>query len=296
MLASCSSIRETGVSEDGTTRQVSVPVVGEVEVPVDPERVVLLRAMDAGNAFLLDANVIGVNESVADSDYINSDEHQDVEYLEYGDIDSLRELDPDLIVTFSGDENVEEYQDIAPTIPLNYQTDSSNKFRERIYLNQLLFLGVVLNREDEAEQLGYDWLDHMASYRQDLNMETNEVDALVLTQEESQDEFYVYGPYQSYASEVVYDVLNFNTSDSAEEIIAEGPVTEWEIEDFNNVEADYVFISMHNRENQENLKREFADTLGIQEGHVILLDYENYMPNDLHSIEQQTENIIDELN
>lgn len=120
MLASCSSVRETGVSEDGATRQVSVPVVGEMEIPAEPERVVLMRPMDAGNAFLLDANVIGVNESVADSDYINSDEHQDLEYLEYGDVESLRDLDPDLIVTFSGDENVEAYQDIAPTVPLNY--------------------------------------------------------------------------------------------------------------------------------------------------------------------------------
>lgn len=155
---------------------------------------------------------------------------------------------------------------------------------------------MVLNREDEAEQLGYDWLDYMASYRQDLNMETTELDALVLTEAESQDAFHAHGPYQSYASEVVYDVLNFNTSDSAEELIAEGPVTEWNIEDFNGVEVDYVFISMHDFEHQEDLKRAFANTMDIRESHVILLDYESYMSNDLHSIEQQTENIIDELN
>lgn len=293
ILASCNSIRETGVSSDGAVRQISVPVIGEVEVPSEPERVVLMRAMDAGNASLFDAEVVGVNESLKGSEYIDTDSFQDVTYLEYGDIEGIRELDPDLIVTFSGDEYFEDYADIAPAIPLNYQTDALNKFRERIYLNQLLFLGVILNHEDEAEEMGFQWIDDLTSYRREMNTDTSQLDALVLVQSESETGFHVYGPHQSYATEVVYDVLDFNISDTAEDLILDGPVEEYSADTFDTVETDYVFISVRDSQNNEMLKSQFADLLEVNESHVILLEFDNYVANDLQSIEKQTENIID---
>lgn len=293
ILSACNSIRETGVSEDGTVRQVSIPIIGEMEIPAKPERVVLMRAMDAGNASLLNADVVGVNASIENSEYIDDDSN--VSYLEYGDVDSLRALDPDLIVTFSADEYIEEYQDIAPVIPLNYQSDTLNKFRERIYLNQLLFLGVVLNQEDTAESLGHEWVDDLVSYRREMTVDTSMLDALVLVQNESESGFYVYGPYQSYGTEVVYDVLDFNITDSVSELIEQGPVVEHEMADFSAVDTDYAVISVRDLSKSSELKSGFAEVLNIDKSRVILVNFDNYIANDLQSIEKQTEEIIEQI-
>lgn len=293
LLAGCNSIKETGVSEDGDQRQISIPVVGEMEIPASPERVVLMRAMDAGNAALLGADIAGVNDSVKNSDYL--DDMGEVTYLEYGDIESLRALKPDLIITFSGDDYIEEYENIAPTIPLNYQSDRLNKFRERIYLNQLLFLGVILNEEEQAEQLGFDWIDSLSSYRRELNVNAEDSDALVLVQDDTEEQFYVYGPYQSYGTEAVYDVFGFNISDSVQDLISEGPIVERTMEDFKNTEADYIFVSVKDPDQQNTLKSQFAETLGVDESHVILLKHDDYVANDLQSIEEQSRDIIEKL-
>ena len=290
ILSACSSFRETGVSEDGSVRQIMTEHTEEIEIPAEPERVVLLRAIDAGNASLLGGNVAGVTDVVRGTRLAEEALGEDVAYLEHGDIEALKTLDPDLIITFTPDEYLFEYQDIAPTVQINYSTSAFSPFRDRLYLAHLYNLGVILNRQEEAEALGDEWLEETTRLQREVGSLTMDKKALVLV--EGPDAYYIYGRHSAFGTEAVYDVLGFQMDDPLEEELQEGPieVSLGELEDY---EADYVFVST--RETDSGVDREIARVMDIDEAHVIMQDYDDYRLNDLISIEMQTEDIIERI-
>ena len=75
VLTGCSNFREVSVSEDGGDRRIKIDNTGEVEIPADPERLVLLRPVDVLNAHLLDGNISAVTAGVEDNTFVN--EHLD---------------------------------------------------------------------------------------------------------------------------------------------------------------------------------------------------------------------------
>ncbi|WP_342387442.1 ABC transporter substrate-binding protein [Salinicoccus bachuensis] len=290
ILSACSSFRETGVSEDGAVRQIMTEHTEEIEIPAEPERVVLFRAIDAGNASLLAGNVAGVTDVVRDTRLADEVLDEDVVYLEHGDLEALKALDPDLIITFTPDEYLFEYQDIAPTVQINYSTSAFSPFRDRLYLAHLYNLGVILNRQEEAEALGDEWLEETTRLQREVGSLTMDKKAMVLV--EGPDSHYIYGRHSSFGTEAVYDVLGFQMDDPLEEVLEGGPV-EVSIGDLADYEAEYVFINT--RETDSGVDSKVAETMGIDEENVIMQDYDDYRLNDLISIEMQAEDIIERI-
>ena len=167
VLTGCSNFREVSVSEDGEDRRIKIDNTGEVEIPADPERLVLLRPVDVLNAHLLDGNISAVT---ADRGQHFVNEHlDDVVYIEYEDLDAVRDIDPDVIVTSSQDVYSTDYEDIAPTLPLNYSGELLNAYGDRIYLIQLHKMGVILGEQEKAAELADDWMERMTEHRRELS-------------------------------------------------------------------------------------------------------------------------------
>lgn len=290
-ISGCSSFRETGVSEDGTIRQIMTEHTEEIEVPANPERIVLFRAIDAGNASLLEGEVVGVNELVGNSKFSDEFMEEDVTYLEHGDLEALEALDPDLIVTYAPDEHFFDYQEIAPTIQVNYSTSAFSPFRERLYLTHLFNLGVIINKQDEAEQLGDEWLEDTTRLQREASGIVSGQTAMVLTEDE--DGYYLHDQYSSFGTEAVYDVLKFGVPGSVTEELNEHGSTVQTPQELGALDADYVFINT--KTHDESIKTEVAEATGISEDNVFLLDYDSYRLNDLISVRAQTEEIIDML-
>lgn len=289
-LSACSSFRETGVSEDGSVRQIMTEHTEEIEIPADPERVVLLRPIDAGNASLLGGDVAGVVDAVRDTRLAEEVLEEDVAYLEHGDIEALKALDPDLIITFTPDDYLFEYQEIAPTVQINYSTAAFSPFRDRLYLAHLYNLGVILNKQEEAEALGDEWLEETTRLQREVGGLTMDRKALVLV--EGPDSYYIYGRHSAFGTEAVYDVLGFQMDEDLEEALEDGPV-EVSIDDLDGYEADHVFVNT--RQQDDGLDTEIAQVMGIDEENVIMQDYDDYRLNDLISIEMQVEDIIERI-
>lgn len=287
VMAACSSFRETGVSEDGSLRQIMTEHTEQIDIPSDPKRVVLFRTIDAGNAHLFGSNVVGVSDVVRDT-RLAARLGDDVTYLENGDIEALEALDPDLIVTFAPDEYLFQYQDIAPTVQMSYGASSFSPFRDRLYLTHLHNLGVVLNKQSEAEVLGDEWLEETSRFQREAGEAIVDSRAIVLV--EASGSYYVYGQYSAFGTEAVYDVLDFQMDPALEEKLQGGPF-EVVPGDLDAYEADYVFVNT--KDADSGLNKEIADVMGIPEDHVIMQDYADYRLNDLISIEMQTEDIIE---
>ncbi|MCG1010816.1 ABC transporter substrate-binding protein [Salinicoccus sp. ID82-1] len=290
VMSACSSFRETGVSEDGTIRQIMTEHTEEIDIPSDPDRVVLFRTTDAGNADLLGGNVVGVSNIVKGTQLAKEHLDEGITYLEHGDLEALKALDPDLIVTFAPDEYVFQYEEIAPTVQMSYTASPFSPFRDKLYLTHLHNLGVVLNKQAEAEALGDEWLEETTRFQREAGEAVIDSQALVLV--EASGSYYAYGRYSAFGTEAVYDVLNFQMDEALEEKLREGPF-EVDIADLDAYEADYVFVNT--KDMDSGVARKIADVMGIQEDHVIMQDYEDYRLNDLISIEMQVEAILEQI-
>ncbi|MBF0754659.1 hypothetical protein E4T89_10440 [Jeotgalicoccus nanhaiensis] len=293
LLTGCSSFREIDISEDGETRRITTEDTNEIDIPANPESIVLFRTIDPGNAALLGFDVSGINEGLENNGTVEDAFGTEVTYLEPGDLESLKEIKPDLIVTYSPDEYFEEYQKIAPSIRITYSSGIMSPFSPRAYLTQLYYLGVILNKEDEANKIGDEWEAETTVLKRELNEQADDKQALVAVEHE--DGYLLYNEYMSYGTEAVYDVLGFQMDESAKNDLQENLFDVKQPENFNAFETDYIFVNVENTAD-EALQQQFSEALGIPAAHVILLNRDDYITNDLISVRKQTEYIVDKVN
>ncbi|WP_099205385.1 AraC family transcriptional regulator [Scatolibacter rhodanostii] len=136
---------ESDIEQTGT-RVVSTST-GEVEVPVNPQRVVVQYLM--GDVVALGITPVGVSDvydGAAFSDLVA--DSVSLGWFPEWEEESVMKLDPDLILVI-GDENVEKYNKIAPTILIPYDTMTQSE--------RITFMGDVLNRQEEAAKLLSDY-------------------------------------------------------------------------------------------------------------------------------------------
>lgn len=292
VLSGCSNFREVSVSEDGEERRIMVDNSGEMEIPANPERLVLLRPPDVLNAHLLDGNISAVTSSVKDNTFVN--EHlDDVEYIEYGDFEVIRNVDPDVIVTSSQDSYSTDYGEIAPTLPLNYSNELMSTYRDRIYLIQLDKMGVILGEQEKAAELADGWLERMTEHRRELAFDPGTLEAVVLVQ--GDDGFYLYDEYSSYGTEVMYDVLNFNVAEDAQDAMDEAPFRQFEIPELEGIETDYVLVNKQPGTDADALREELSGALGVGGERILIVPANDFITNDLISLEGQTNTILEQL-
>lgn len=102
---------------------------GPVEVPADPQRVIVYLSF-AGHAMKLGANLVGVDQwtmmNPRYAEYLT-----DTEEISDEDLEEIIELDPDLIIGLSSMKNLEKMKEIAPTVTFTYgKLDYLSQFLE----------------------------------------------------------------------------------------------------------------------------------------------------------------------
>lgn len=293
ILAGCSSFREIDVSEDGELRRITTEDTSEIDIPAEPKRIVLFRSIDPGNAKLLGYEAAAVNSELENNNTIENELGQEVIYLQAGDIESLKEIQPDLIVTYSPDEHFDDYSEIAPTIRLTYSAGILSPFSPRTYLTQLYYLGVILNKEDEANRIGDELEAETTVIKRELKEQVDDQFALVVSSHD--DGFMLYNEYMGYGTEAVYDVLGFQMDEEAKKDVEDNLFEVKTPAEFSDFETDYIFVNTDNT-SDDSIKLEFSKALDIPESHVILVNKDDFITNDLISIRQQSEFIVDQLN
>jgi len=292
ILTGCSNFREVSVSEDGEDRRIKIDNTGEVEIPADPERLVLLRPVDVLNAHLLDADISAVTAGVENNTFVN--EHlEDVDFIEYEDLEAVREVNPDVIVTSSQDVHSTDYEKIAPTLPLNYSGELLSTYRDRIYLIQLNKMGVILGQQEKAAALADGWMERMTEHRRELSFNPAALEAAVLVQGE--DGFYLYNEYSAYGTEVMYDVLNFNVAEDVQDAIGEAPFNQFDVSELEGIDTDYILVNKKPETDAEALRGELSDALDVEGERILIVSADDFITNDLISLEGQTNIILEQL-
>lgn len=205
---------------------------GPVEVPADPQRVVVLSSF-AGNVMALDVDVVGV-DSWSKMNPRWDKELKDVEEVTDESLEKIIELDPDLIVGLSNIKNVEKLNEIAPTVTYTYGKVD--------YLTQHIEIGKLLNKEKEATEWVDDFKKRAQTAGNDIKAKIGE-DTTVSVIESFNKQLYVYGNNWGRGTEILYQEMDLKMPEKVKEQALEPGYFALSTEVMPEYAGDYLIIS-----------------------------------------------------
>ncbi|NBD26619.1 ABC transporter substrate-binding protein [Paenibacillus sp. T1] len=122
---------------------------GDIQVPKHPKRIVDLTTFYTGYFLVLGAKPVGVGEGAMGNPYFKGMLDGAVSIGDDASPEKILELKPDLIVTYSGTEGIEQLEQIAPVVAIEYG--------KKNYKDQLLDFGKLTGKENEAKQWIGQW-------------------------------------------------------------------------------------------------------------------------------------------
>jgi len=120
---------------------------GDVQVPKHPQRVVDLTNFYTGFFLKLGVKLVGVGDGAMGNPYFQGMLDGVVSVGSDNSPEKILALKPDLIVTYTGVEGIDQLQQIAPVVAIEYG--------KKNYKDQMLDFGKLTGKETEAKQ----WVD-----------------------------------------------------------------------------------------------------------------------------------------
>ncbi|CAH2461209.1 MULTISPECIES: iron-hydroxamate ABC transporter substrate-binding protein [Bacillus] len=179
---------------------------GKVEVPANPQRVVVLSSF-AGNVMSLGVNLVGVDSWSKQNPRFDS-KLKNVAEVSDENVEKIAELNPDLIIGLSNVKNVDKLKKIAPTVTYTYGKVD--------YLTQHLEIGKLLNKEKEAKTWVDDFKKRAQTAGKDIKAKIGE-DATVSVVENFNKQLYVYGENWGRGTEILYQEMKLKMPEKVKE-------------------------------------------------------------------------------
>ncbi|MBD8497994.1 iron-hydroxamate ABC transporter substrate-binding protein [Paenibacillus arenosi] len=204
---------------------------GPVQVPADPQRVIVLGSF-AGNVEALGVNLVGVDTWTMKNPRF-AEKMKDAAEVSDENLEKIIELKPDLIIGLSNTKNVENLNKIAPTITYTYGKVD--------YLTQHIEIGKLLNKEKEARA----WVDDFKKRSQEAGNEIKAKigeNATVSVIENFDKQLYVYGDNWGRGTEILYQEMKLNMPDKVKDMTKEGYYA-LSTEVLSQYAGDYVILS-----------------------------------------------------
>ncbi|MBT2682184.1 iron-hydroxamate ABC transporter substrate-binding protein [Bacillus sp. ISL-37] len=251
---------------------------GAVEVPANPERVIVLSSF-AGNVMALDVNMVGVDAWSKMNPRF--EKLKDVEEVTDENLEKIIELNPDLIIGLSNIKNVDKLKEIAPTVTFTYGKLG--------YLEQHLEIGKVLNKEKEAQE----WIDN---FKADSKAAGEEIkakigaDATVSVIENFDKELYVFGDNWARGTEILYQEMGLNMPEKVKEAALEPGYYAISPEVLSEYAGDYVVFSK-NAEGDTSFQQTetYKNIPAVKNNRVFEVNAKEFYFNDPLTLEYQLE-------
>lgn len=280
-LVACNTNDETTEPEtEGTDEATTFTYqaeTGPVEVPTNPERVVVLSGY-TGDVIKLDVNIVGV-DTWSKNNPTFADELADVEEVSEDNLEKIIELEPDLIIALSTVNNLDTLQEIAPTV--TYTWGAMN------YLEQHIEIGKLLNKEEAATAWVEDFRTRAESIGEEIKAEIGE-DTTVSVLEAFDKTVYVYGNNWARGTEILYQTMELAMPEAVEEdVVADGYLA-LSMEVIPEYVGDYLILSKYEGADTAFEETEtFQNMPAVQNGHVIEMQGEGASFTDPITLEKQ---------
>jgi iron complex transport system substrate-binding protein len=234
VLASCNNNEDSEAKE--TTKGETIiyeSETGPVEVPANPERVVVLSSY-AGDLINLGVNLVGVDSWSAMNPNFTG-ELEGVEVVSNQDLEKIIELEPDLIIGLNNIENADKLQEIAPTVLFTYGKVD--------YLQQHIEIGKVVNKEKEAREWVEDFKKRAADVGEQIKEKIGE-DATITVIENYEKQFYLFGDNWGRGTEILYKEMGLKMPEAVADVALEPGYFAISQEVLGDYVGDYVVLSL----------------------------------------------------
>ncbi|MFG6116045.1 iron-hydroxamate ABC transporter substrate-binding protein [Halobacillus sp. MO56] len=256
---------------------------GPVEVPTNPERVIVLSSY-AGNVMALDVNLVGV-DSWSKMNPRFEEELQGVEEVSDQNLEKIIELNPDLIIGLSNIKNVDKLQEIAPTVTYTYGKLG--------YLEQHIEIGKLLNKEEEAKQWVEDFKARAQQAGEDIRAEIGE-DTTVSVIENFEKQLYVFGDNWGRGTEILYQEMNLKMPEKVKEMALKDGFYAISPEVLPEYAGDYIVFSKNSDSETSFQETEtYKNIPAVKNDQVIEVNAKKFYFNDPITLEYQLETIKD---
>ncbi|MBT2695702.1 iron-hydroxamate ABC transporter substrate-binding protein [Bacillus sp. ISL-55] len=283
VLSACGGGETTGKSKE-TKKEDSPETItyqsenGAVEVPANPERVIVLSSF-AGNVMALDVNMVGVDAWSKMNPRF--EKLKDVEEVTDENLEKIIELNPDLIIGLSNIKNVDKLKEIAPTVTFTYGKLG--------YLEQHLEIGKVLNKEKEAQE----WIDNFKADSKAAGEEIKSkigADATVSVIENFDKELYVFGDNWARGTEILYQEMGLNMPEKVKEAALKPGYYAISPEVLSEYAGDYVVFSK-NAEGDTSFQQTetYKNIPAVKNNRVFEVNAKEFYFNDPLTLEYQLE-------
>lgn len=277
ILAACGSTNEETKKEETTTSASTTRVYKdylghEVEIPVDPERVVY-HGEGYGDLLALNIKTVGAGFSWI-TNYAWEDRVKDVEDVGFPiNVEKTLSLKPDLIIIGTSDEKTySQLSKIAPTIVFDTFAPLNQRLTE---------LGDILNKKEEAAQ----WMDAYTE-KADKMWESLVADDIIKPDETASVLTYYPGDRlfvmaRAGLSQVLYDSNVLKPGDKIQKILDDGTgFAEISTELLPEYAGDRIFILTPADDEAKQSTKEMMESpiwknlLAVKNGHVYTIDIE----------------------
>lgn len=281
LLNACSE--EVIKKDDGNSdeQQVDMKIyqseTGPIEVPKNPERVLLLSGF-TGNVLHLGVNVVGVDVWSKDNPTFE-EELKDVEEISDESIEKIIELEPDLIIGLNTIKNIDKLSDIAPTVTYTWG--------KLDYLTQHIEIGKLLNKEEEAKEWVADFTERAESTGEEIKEKIGE-NATVTVIESYEKDLYVFGDNWARGTEILYQSMNLKMPEKVKEMALESGYYTLSAEVLPEYVGDYLVISKYSNADpffQETTS--YKNMSAVKENHVFEMQGDGASFNDPITLENQ---------
>ncbi|WP_102273503.1 iron-hydroxamate ABC transporter substrate-binding protein [Cytobacillus massiliigabonensis] len=207
---------------------------GPIEVPADPQRVILLSGY-TGNVISLGVNIVGVDVWSKNNPTF-AKELKDVEEVSDESLEKIIELDPDLIIAGSTSKNIDKLGEIAPTVTYTWGKVD--------YLTQHIELGKLLNKEKEAKKWVDDFKVQAEAAGEEIRAKIGE-DATVTVIEGYDKQLYVFGDNWARGTEILYQSMKLKMPEKVKEMALKEGYYTLSAEVLPEYAGDYIVFSKY---------------------------------------------------
>ncbi len=250
---------------------------GPIEVPADPQRVVVLSSF-AGNVMSLGVNLVGVDDwSKMNPNF--EEKLKGVEAVTDESLEKLIELKPDLIIGLDNVKNVDKLKDIAPTVVYTYGKVD--------YLTQHIEIGKLLNKEKEAQAWVDDFKQRAQATGEEIKAKIGE-DATVSVIENWDKQLYVYGDNWGRGTEILYQEMKLNMPEKVKETALKDGWYALSLEVLPEFAGDYVIFSKDSDTDNSFLETDtYKNIPAVKNNHVFEANAKEFYFNDPLTLELQ---------
>ncbi|MBO7748883.1 iron-hydroxamate ABC transporter substrate-binding protein [Paenibacillus sp. MWE-103] len=250
---------------------------GPVEVPANPQRVVVLASY-AGDLISLGVNIVGADSwSMKNPRF--ADKLKDAKEVSDEDLEKIIELNPDLIIGLDNVKNLDKLKEIAPTVVFTYGKVD--------YLTQHVEIGKAVNKGKEAQAWVDDFKKRAAEEGTEIKAKIGE-NATVSVIESFDKQLYVYGNNWGRGTEVLYQAMGLKMPQKVIDSALKPGYFALSTEVLPQYAGDYVILSkFSDADNSFQDTDSYKNIPAVKNGHVFEVNANEFYFNDANTLDYQ---------